>query len=186
MLSEIASLGMEIYDRYVLKMALIYWKRTHACVLVSDQRSEPESPWFMLDVNELDSPLKSFPFSPGEVGLMHVKHSMEYISSSTWLLAEAHRCLAPGGLLVVTDIEGGFSLDVTPRATSSTYPSPIAAEELYSFVFRRIRVRTFYPSEWHRKEGLRYQEFHLAAVKGGDGLHGAPSEMISRVGRQVA
>lgn len=131
---------------------------------------------------DLDGP---WPFVDGSVGVLRAQDALEHLRDKRHTMAEAHRVLAHGGwLFSETPSADGAGADMDPthvsrwNAQAFWYWTREASRQFlpgYPAVprFQCWDLKTYHPSEWHKKHGIGYVRAHLSAIKEGARLPGA-------------
>lgn len=123
---------------------------------------------------ELDGP---WPLEDSSVGVLRASDALEHLKDPVHTMNEAYRVLAPGGYFMImvpsTDGRGAFQ-DPTHRTFWNEnsfwyYTRSAHARYLPAFKgrFQVARLRTYFPSDWHRENLISYVEAHLIALKPG-------------------
>jgi SAM-dependent methyltransferase len=140
---------------------------------------------------DLDGPWQ---IETSSVGILRAMDAIEHLRDPVHTMNEAHRVLAPGGFFMISvpsttgtvRVEGkdgpvdvtvaGRGADCDPTHVSRWnklsfryYTDPAFARYVPSFRgrFQVGRVLEWFPSDWHREEGLPYVDAQLFAVKDG-------------------
>ena len=127
-----------------------------------------------------------WPFADNSVGIVRASDALEHLKDPITTMKEIHRILAPGGMLLSntpsTDGRGAFQ-DPTHvsfwNCNSFWYytRSQTAAYINQPVRFLGVRVKDWFPSEWHYKNKINYVYAHLAALKGGEEWMYAPGKV---------
>lgn len=119
----------------------------------------------------------TWPLRDSSVGVIRACDAIEHLSDKIHTMNEAHRVLAPGGFFISmtpsTDGRGAFqdpthvsywnenSFWYYTRAELQKYVPAISAR------FQTSRLRSIFPSDWHRQNAIPYVEAQLIALKPG-------------------
>lgn len=111
---------------------------------------------------------EQFPYEDNSVGLFVAQDALQKFSSPINLMAEIHRCLAPGGWLISetpsTEGRGAFQ-DPTQKSYWNENSFWYYAKEQHRYIkssfskpirFLLSRSRTYFPSEWHKINNICY------------------------------
>ena len=117
------------------------------------------------------------PIADKSVGVIRAFDAIEHLRSPIHTMNEAYRVLAPGGFLLIqvpsTDGRGAFqdpthvsfwnenSFWYYTRASHARYIPESKAR------FQIAKLRSFFPTDWHRENSIPYVEAHLIALKPG-------------------
>jgi hypothetical protein len=179
--SAIIPTAMRLYDRYIERMALAFWGKTHRCMEFS-LRGESDTPFDRIvtglqNVGLLDG---AWPIHDSDVGVIKADTVLQFIESMDHFFAEAHRCLAHGGLLLidVPSVEGGGGfcderiLTHWSRHSFWRYGMAWNNKTAWQWRFQIVRLTNYYPTPWHKDNNIVFCRAHLAAIKAGPELHG--------------
>jgi O-antigen biosynthesis protein len=127
---------------------------------------------------------KRWPWADNSVGVFRAADALEHLKDPMHVMAEAYRCLAPGGffqtLTPSTDGRGAWC-DPTHitgyNELSFRYYTEAEAQKYIAHRwekkgttpprFATSRLRTLFPSKWHERAGVVYVEWHGIALKAG-------------------
>lgn len=177
----------EIYYRYVESMALA---SSRSCGLEAiDIGGGIASPggWTTVDVHSahvITDLNEAWPFEDSSVGVIRAHDVIEHLKNPIHVMNEAYRVLCHGGLFLIsvpsTDGRGAFqdpshisfwnsnSFWYYTRAQTQAYIKHLGV----NCRFQAVKVRNWFPSEWHKLHNIVYTVAHLAAIKEGSRLHG--------------
>lgn len=124
-----------------------------------------------------------WPFPDNSAGIIRASDALEHLKDPITTMKEIHRILAPGGMLLSntpsTDGRGAFQdpTHVSFWNVNSFWYYTKAQTAAYinrPVRFQAVRVRDYFPSEWHVQNKINYVLAHLVALKGGDEWQYAP------------
>lgn len=118
-----------------------------------------------------------WPFGDSTVGVIRAHDAIEHLRDKVLTMNEAHRVLAPGGFFISmtpsTDGRGAFQDPTHVSFWNENSFWYYTRAELQKFVpaitarFQTSRLRSIFPSDWHRQNAIPYAEAHLIALKPG-------------------
>lgn len=106
-----------------------------------------------------------WPFQDGSVGVIRAHDAIEHLRNPIHTMKEVYRVLAPGGLFLTmtpsTDGRGAFQdpthVSFWNRNSFLYYTNATFAKYIGTPVrFQELRVKDFFPSEWHRVNNCPY------------------------------
>jgi O-antigen biosynthesis protein len=167
------------WERYKIDMAL-RWAKDNGLAAVYLGCLDDCPPQLAACIAE-DLP-GAWPFNDGQIGVIF--GSLAQFSDAVQAMNEAHRVLAHGGFLFTltpsTDGRGAWC-DPTQRSywnelsfryyTSPQFRRYIEPRATMKFIGRRLR--THFPSDWHRRQNVSYIQADLIAIKNGKRFHGS-------------
>ena len=113
---------------------------------------------------------KGIPLPDGSCGIVRAHDALEHLTDKIKIMAEIHRVLAPGGILLSmtpsTDGRGAFQ-DPTHvsfwNENSFWYWTRQQAQYIHNtqHLFRECSLMTYFPSEWHKLHNISYVQAHL-------------------------
>lgn len=116
-----------------------------------------------------------WPLLDNSVGVVRAFDILEHLSNPVHTMSEIHRVLAPGGYLISmtpsTDGRGAFQdpTHITFWNENSFWYYTRAEQAKYtdnnSIRFQTMRLKTDYPSDWHRQHNISYVYADLAVLK---------------------
>jgi SAM-dependent methyltransferase len=125
--------------------------------------------WIAADLNE------RLPFGDGEVGVFRAHEALEHLRAPIHTMKELHRCLAPQGWLLSqtpsTDGRGEFQDPTHVSFWNSNSFWYYARADQNRFIdcpirFQANRLKSFFPSEWHREHQIVYVKVDPLKVAG--------------------
>lgn len=184
---KIDKLNLEIYDRYVEHLALVYSRGNSLGAYDLGGGINSPAGWTSVDKHSAniiaDLSIK-WPFDNNSVGALRSQDFIEHIKDHIHVMNEAYRVLTHGGLFLIdvpsTDGRGAFQ-DPSHvsfwNSNSAWYYTKLETQKYIKHLgvncrFQQVRLLDHFPSEWHRTHNILYTKMHLAAIKDGPRLHG--------------
>jgi glycosyltransferase involved in cell wall biosynthesis len=178
---KIQELMWRNHDRYLVPM-FVRWATENKLLKIDLGCGQPDLAGF-LSVDSHDSSIDSdlsarWPFGDNSVGVLRSQGGqIASLPDPIHTMNEAWRILAHGGLFAIevpsTDGRGAFQ-DPTHRSfwneNSFSYWSNAASQKYIRTAgararFQTLRLRTYFPSEWHQSQNISYVQAHLIALK---------------------
>lgn len=167
------------YERYIEKNALAWAKRTGLKALDMGAAHGKPDGYLGVDMRDgadivckLPDPL---PLPDNSVGVIRASDFLEHVPDKVAVINELYRVLAPGGILLSntpsTDGRGAFQDPTHVAFYNENSFWYYTDENLRKYVpeieakFQVSRLRTLFPSDWHREHNICYVEAHLIALK---------------------
>jgi glycosyltransferase involved in cell wall biosynthesis len=173
---------VELYDRYIEGNAYS-WARRHGLLALDVGGASDPPPGYLL-VKRAGAPgadihgdlSKGLPLPDGSVGVIRAVDVLQRFYDKVALFNEVYRLLAPGGLFLTqtpsTDGRGAFQ--------DPSHVSFYNENSFWYFTQRRYgqfveglrcqfqvsRMRTYFPTDWHRDNHISYVQANLVAPKG--------------------
>jgi hypothetical protein len=171
---------VELYDKYIQRMALAWAKRSNLKAIDLGAAHNKPSGYIGLDLHDADilaDVSDGIPLPDNSVGVIRAVDFLEHIPNKVAIFNELYRVLAHGGLLLSltpsTDGRGAFQ-DPTHCSYYNENSFWYYTDESYSkFVpeitckFQVSRLHTYYPTDWHRDHLIPYVNANLIAIKSG-------------------
>ncbi|MFZ1302076.1 MAG: glycosyltransferase [Candidatus Microsaccharimonas sp.] len=124
------------------------------------------------------------PLEDNSVGIIRAYDFLEHVVDKVGVINELYRVLAPGGILLSrtpsTDGRGAFQDPTHVAFYNENSFWYYTDENLRKYVpeiearFQTSRLRTFFPTDWHRENNISYVEANLIALKPLSPRNGGP------------
>lgn len=147
---------------------------------------DPRPGYQVLDISQGHDLDERWPLEDNSVGVIRAYDAIEHLVDPVHTMNEAYRVLAPGGFFLIevpsTDGRGAWQdpTHVSFWNENSFWYYTRAAQARYipesRARFQARRLRSYFPSQWHRENSIPYVQAHLFALK--DGFDGAMGEVL--------
>lgn len=188
--ADIQRITVELYDEHFEANALAWAKREGLLCLDLGAAHAKPGPYVGVDqyaaegvdiVAHLPDPLD---LPAGSVGVIRAFDFLEHVADKVAVINELHRLLIPGGVLISqtpsTDGRGAFQ-DPTHVAFYNENSFWYYTDDQYrryvpdvTAQFQVSRLRTFFPTDWHRQMAISYVTANLIALGPGAPANGGP------------
>jgi hypothetical protein len=182
---EIQDNVLPIYNRYIHQIATVWAARNNLLALDFGGRFDKKPGILSVDLKDADVVCdlnESWPFEDNSVGLIVANDVIEHLKDKQFVMSEAHRVLAPGGMILIqvpsSPSKGAFQdpTHISYWNTNSFWY--YTRREQSKFIdndtihFRESYLDTVFFSDWHKENDIPYAVAHLIAIKDYNRLSG--------------
>lgn len=186
---KIQELMWRNHDRYLVPM-YSRWATENVLLKIDLGKNQPNRPDEFLSVDSDEAMIEAdlsqrWPFGDSSVGVIRSKAGkIASLPDPIHTMNEAWRVLAHGGLFAIevpsTDGRGAFCTPTNRsywNELSFRYCTERSAQQYIKAAgaaarFQTLRLRTYFPSDWHRENNVSCVQAHLIALKDGPRFHG--------------